>query len=177
MIQSPTKFEVEVHPHGDSMDEAILHISAKPLSPPHPHPYLPLITSFLPAIITQLLFTPVTRTSPSSYSSSRPGGHFSTEVQVILEPLEYGVVPRTAVSTIYWIIGAIILGLLGTPYVIKYMEMQMACDDKGRFTYERREIRQGEAKGVENEQEAVQIDEVDKAIGDARQRIGRGQVS
>ncbi|ORY34624.1 hypothetical protein BCR39DRAFT_585592 [Naematelia encephala] len=101
----PTKFQLDLVPNPDpNLMQAFLRIAAKPLSPTMPHP---LLDDWYPA-----------RAKPDARSFEK----LETTFQLVLEPLVFGFLPRTAVPTVLMIVVSLLGSSMAVPSIIRVIE-------------------------------------------------------
>lgn len=96
-------------------DRAILHVSARPLSPRFPHPLLATLYARLPQSVRAVLPAPPVTTSLDN-------AEWSTTYHVVLEPLVLGVLPKTAVPAVWAILVFVLGAALVVPSLIRALE-------------------------------------------------------
>ena len=116
IVQSPTSFQMNLHPTSDTR-QGLLHVSSSALSPPFPHPHLVYLESIVPRSSNPRLKQDVQH-DPSSYH---------TTAHLTLEPLLLGVLPQTTLPTVLWIMGVVVISASLVPRIIRYLEAQISA--------------------------------------------------
>ncbi|WVW87042.1 hypothetical protein I302_109098 [Kwoniella bestiolae CBS 10118] len=110
-----------------------ISISGTPLSPRMPHPLLSYLPSPLKPIFSSTQAQ--SQSQPHSIQINREEG-FITPISIILEPLILGMIPRTAIPTVYLILLGILIAGLSLPRAFRLIEylINQFNDDELRGT-------------------------------------------
>lgn len=116
-IQSPTIFEIDLHPAPTGYPDrtALLHVLARRLSPRFPHPLLDRFQPYLPSV-----------EPPDGEHDA--GSSFTTTFHLVIEPLIFGVLPRTALPTLLCIIVFVFGAAVMVPAIIRWLESAVSID-------------------------------------------------
>jgi hypothetical protein len=89
----------------------LLRLHSQQLTPRFAHP-----------LLDDLPLSSFGRRSPGASPQVRSAGYYETTVDLVLEPLVYGVIPESVIPTIYWIIGVALVSAAAVPLVIRLIE-------------------------------------------------------